>query len=128
MRDEADIRIAMEQYADMIKRICLCHLKNATDTEDVFQNVFMKYMLHEGIFENKEHEKAWFIRVAINACKDHLKILFRHPTVPLDTLLREEHMEMEDGQKNVLQEVLALPNKYKDVIYLFYYEEYSQKK
>lgn len=45
-------------------------LKNRHDTEDVFQNVYMKYLLYEGFFENDEHEKAWFVRVTLNACTD----------------------------------------------------------
>ena len=53
----------MEDYADMVRRICLVHLKNRHDTEDVFQNVYMKYLLYEGSFESREHEKAWFARV-----------------------------------------------------------------
>ena len=58
----------MDAYADMVRRICFMHLKNEQDTEDVFQNVYMKYMLYDGSFQSIEHEKAWFARVTINAC------------------------------------------------------------
>ena len=51
MRSEFEVDRAVEQYSDMIKRICLYHLKNAADTEDVFQTVFLKYLLYEGSFE-----------------------------------------------------------------------------
>lgn len=47
--------------------------RNFVDTEDIFQTVFLKYVLSSLSFESKEHEKAWFIRVTINACKDLLK-------------------------------------------------------
>lgn len=127
MRSEADTNRVIEKYADMIKRICLCHLKNAVDTEDVFQNVFLKYLLYEGTFENEEHEKAWFIRVTMNACKDHLKLLFRHSSVPLDTFLQREAAHVEPENRDVLREVLLLPPKYKDVIYLHYFEGYSAR-
>ena len=55
MRSEQEVNHAIDKYADMIQRICLYRLKNKEDTEDVFQNVFLKYMLYEGEFDNEEH-------------------------------------------------------------------------
>ena len=72
-----------------IRRICLIHLKNYADTEDIFQNVFLKYALNSAVFESYEHEKAWFIRVTINACKDLLKSFFRTKTVSLDEVIEQ---------------------------------------
>ncbi len=123
MRSEAETDRALGLYADMIRRICLCHLKNREDTEDVFQNVFLKYLLYDGEFRDGEHEKAWFIRVTVNACKDHLKGLLRRRTVPLEVLAEEEGLEPE--HREVLDAVLSLPAKYRDVIYLHYYEGYA---
>ena len=82
MRSEAEINHAVETYADMIRRVCFYHLKNQSDTEDVFQNVFLKYMLSNESFYDSEHEKAWLLRVSINACKDYLKNFFRRNVVP----------------------------------------------
>lgn len=124
MRSEAEVNHAVEAYADMVRRICFYHLKNQADTEDVFQEVFLKYMLHDEPFHDGEHEKAWLLRVAINACKDYLKSFFRRNTVPLDTL-QEMAAEIPEGHREVLEAVLSLPGKYKDAIYLHYYEGYS---
>lgn len=124
MRTEREAIRAVEQYADLIRRICFLHLKNRSDTEDISQNVLLKYLLYSGAFENAEHEKAWFIRVTVNACKDWMKSLRRHQTVPLD-VLSEEALAISDEHGEVLHTVLSLPPKYKDVIYLFYYEGYS---
>ena len=124
MRSELEINRAVDQYADMIRRICTCHLKNASDTEDIFQTVFLKYLLYEGDFESAEHEKAWFIRVTVNACKDQMKSLFRRRTVSIEELT-EEAASIPPEQCEVLDAVLALPAKYRDVIYLHYYEGYS---
>ena len=55
----------------------LCAVKNDADREDIFQTVFLKYVLCSVSFENGEHEKAWFIWVTMNACKDLLKKFFR---------------------------------------------------
>lgn len=123
MRSEYEVNNAIEQYADMIQRICLYHLKNSTDTEDVFQNIFLKYMLYDGNFVDKEHEKAWFIRVSINACKDFLKSILRHPAISME-LLAEQTIEMDLHHFEILEAVLNLPKKYRDVVYLHYYEGY----
>ena len=124
MRSEADANQAIERYADMVRRICMVHLKNEADTEDVFQTVFLKYVLHSAPFESVEHEKAWFIRVTINACKDLLRDVFRAKTVPLEQWQRHVP-EQTSESREVLMAVLALPAKYRDVVYLHYYEGYT---
>ena len=102
----------------------MIHLKNHADTEDIFQTVFLKYVLSSVSFENEEHEKAWFIRVTINACKDLLKSFFRTHIVSLDEILDQPALLPPDNRE-VLEAVLSLPSKYRDVVYLHYYEEYS---
>ncbi|MFG6322114.1 MAG: sigma-70 family RNA polymerase sigma factor [Lachnospiraceae bacterium] len=124
MKSTEDVNRVMDAYADMVRRICFVHLKNRHDTEDVFQNVYMKYLLYEGTFESMEHEKAWFARVTINACTDWLRALSRRKWVSLDALA-EESTELDNPSKEVLETVLKLPEKYRDVIYLFYYEGYT---
>ena len=119
-----EVNDAVEKYADMIKRICFYHLKNPADTEDVFQNVFLKYMLRKKPFIDGEHEKAWLIRVTLNACRDHLRSLFRHRTVPLEQVA-ELAADIPEDHREVLEAVLSLPDRYKDAIYLHYYEGYT---
>ena len=67
MQSEREVNRAIERYSDMVRRICLIHLQNSADTEDIFQTVFLKYVLRSMPFENEEHEKAWLIRVTVNA-------------------------------------------------------------
>lgn len=124
MQSEKDVNHAVEKYADMVWRVCFYHLKNRADTEDVFQNVFLKYMLNEKPFQNEEYEKSWLLRVSINACKDYLKNFFRRNVVSIDTL-REIRAELPEEHREVLEALLALPVKYKDVLYLHYYEGYT---
>ena len=102
----------------------MIHLKNYADTEDKFQTVFLKYVLSCVSFESEEHEKAWFIRVTINACKDFLKNFFRSHTVSLEEIL-DQPAEMNPDHKEVLEAVLALPEKYRNVVYLHYFEGYT---
>ncbi len=124
MRSEEEVNRAVETYADMVRRICFYHLKNEADTEDVFQNVFLKYMLYDGVFQSSEHEKAWLLRVAINDCKDILKSFFRRNMVPLQAV-KELEADIPQDHQEVLEAVLSLPKRYKDVIYLHYFEGYT---
>lgn len=124
MLSEQQVNRAIELYADMIKKICMLHLKNHADTEDIFQTVFLKYMTASPVFENQEHEKSWLIRVTINACRDLVRSFFRSKTVSLDAV-SEQLSELSIPDRDVLEAVLSLPVQYKDVVYLYYYEGYS---
>lgn len=106
MRSEAEINRVVDEYADMVKRVCFYHLKNKADTEDVFQNVFLKYMTYEGSFADREHEKAWLLRVAINASKDYLRSFFRRNVVSFEALHEVEAEEAEE-HREVLEAVLS---------------------
>ena len=124
MRSEQEVNRVIDLYADTVRRICMLHLKNGADTEDIFQEVFLKYALSSVIFESAEHEKARIIRVAVNSCKDLLKSFFRSRTVSIEDIVLLPAVQAEE-YNNVLETVLGLPQKYKDVVYLHYYEGYS---
>lgn len=124
MRSEQETARAIDLYADMVRRLCLIHLKNQADSEDVFQTVFLKYALSSAVFENEEHEKAWLIRVTINACRDLLRSFFHSRTVPLEELI-ELPADTSSDSREVLDAVLDLPEKYRDVVYLHYFEGYT---
>lgn len=124
MRSDQDVMHAIDEYGDTVNRICFLYLKNKADTEDIFQNVFMKYALNEKQFLNKEHKKAWFIRVTINECKDLLKKFFNRKAVSLEDI-KERVADLQNPYPEVLEAVLQLPEKYKNVIYLHYYEGYT---
>lgn len=124
MRSEQEAKAAIERYADMVRRLCMVYLKNAADTEDVFQTVFLKYVLHSPSFESEEHEKAWLIRVTRNVCKDLMKNFFRSRTLSLDQWI-ETPAPLPADHREVLEAVLSLPKKYREVVYLHYYEGYS---
>lgn len=124
MRNEQEVTKAIERYSDTVRRLCMLHLKNYADTEDIFQTVFLKYALSSVLFENEEHEKAWLIRVTINACKDLIKGFFRSHFVSIDDIV-EQPADLPPDNKEVLDAVCSLPSKYRDVIYLRYYEGYT---
>ena len=124
MKSEEEAGRAIEQYADMVRRICMIHLKNYEDAEDIFQTVFLKYVLRSEPFDSPEHEKAWIIRVTVNACRDLLKSFFRSRTVSLDQLI-EKPQDMPEDHSEILEAVLELPARFRDVVYLHYYEGYT---
>ena len=124
MRSEQETNEAIERYGDTVRRLCMLHLKHEADAQDVFQTVFLKYLLHTADFESREHEKAWFIRVTINACRDVLKSVFRRRTVSLESAA-ELPAQLTDENREVLRAVRALPPKYREVVYLHYNEGYT---
>lgn len=124
MRGEQEVNRAIERYADTVFRLCMVSLKNHADAEDVFQTVFLKYALSSREFENPDHEKAWLIRVTLNACKDHLKCFFRRHTVSLEEV--SDWVAAPSAQQHaVLEAVRSLPVHYREVVYLHYYEGYT---
>lgn len=122
MRDVSETNRAIDLYADTVKRICFLYLKNKEDTEDIFQNIFLKYMTHAPNFKNETHEKAWFVRVTLNSCKDLLKSA-RRKNIPLTDMLEAADVPPEDT--GILQAVLELEENYRNVVYLHYYEGYT---
>lgn len=116
-----------EIYERQVKRvycIAMLYLKNKADAEDAVQNVFIKLMEKPIEFESLEHEKAWFIMVTKNYCKDVLKSSwFRKVELgELPELVQEDEEEQE-----LLIHIYSLGKKYREVVYLYYYEEYSVK-
>lgn len=117
--------MALSRHADAVRRICFLHLNHRGDVEDVFQEVFLKHALHDVAFESEAHERAWLLRVAINACKDVTKGFWRRRVFPLE---QADLIGLTIGQEEsaVLGAVLRLtPPQYRDVIYLHYFEGYK---
>lgn len=123
MMTKWDINLIVEEYADTITRICYSYGKNYDDTQDIMQNVFLKLMRADPEFDTKEYEKAWIIRVTINECKDFLKSIF-HRHTSLEEV-QEIPIEEKEDLSYIREAVRKLPDKYKSVIYLFYYEGYT---
>ena len=122
--DPQEARRAVDEYADLILRLSCTYLKSTQDGEDICQTVLLKLLTGDRAFDSPEHEKAWVIRATINACKDELRA-FRRRAVPLDEAAGVSAPEM--PRSDVLDAVMALPDKYREAICLVYYEGYSAK-
>jgi len=111
------------EYANMIYWVCFAYMKNTADTEDVVSDVFVRLIKSEVTFRDKEHEKAWLLRTAINLCKDNLKN-WRRKSVDIDEYENLQSENPLEGNE-ALTAVMELPPRYKDAVYLYYYEGYS---
>lgn len=115
-----------ECYCDMVYRICMLYLKNESDARDGLQDIFLKIWEKQPVFENASHEKAWLISTTKHYCLDVLKSSWHKKRVALD-INREIMSDEREQEYPVLDEILKLPQKYREVLYLYYYEEYSVK-
>jgi RNA polymerase sigma-70 factor (ECF subfamily) len=123
LRTNEELVRIYDRHVKTVYRVCFMYMKNQADTEDMVQNTFLRLMRDKTVFQNEEHEKAWLIRTATNLCKDH----FRHwwsKTVGMDHAA-DAAVEQTFKTDSNLEKVLALPSKYKTLIYLYYYEGYS---
>lgn len=118
---ERDVKETIEKYADMVYRIALTRSGIVENAEDIFQDVFIKYSQKAPKFETEEHKKAWLIRVTINESKNFINQAWNRKVVNLDENLNFAKAEEND----VFSVVCELPEKYRTVIYLFYYEGYK---
>ncbi len=112
---------AVERYADMVYRLALARTGAASDADDVFQEVFLRYCRRRPVFDSEEHRKAWLLRVTLNCAKKHWSTAWMRKTEPLTEALAPESPE-ETGLTEALS---RLSPRYRTVVHLYYYEGYS---
>lgn len=137
--DDRELQLKIEAYGNMLFKIAYLRLQSVQDAEDVVQEVFYQYLKRSQAFESPEHEKAWLIKVMLNTCRKLWRSVKRHPGdepgsgVDEAMLLQASDAEPEEAavrleeRRRILNAVMALPVKYRDVIHLFYYEEIPVK-
>lgn len=124
-RDAADAAVFVRLYSGMILRVCFTYSLGRADAQDVCQNIFLKLLQLDRKFDNEGETRAFILRMAINECKDILKSGWRRRSVPLDELIEREIPFLPAEDSGVLTAVQRLPVKYREVIYLYYYEGYN---
>lgn len=110
-------------YSDLVFKLSMTYLGNVSDAEDVTQDIFVKLFTNAPQFETPQHERYWIIRVTINACKNYLKTFWNRNTVGMEVL--EDMPTTDDNTHTVTEKLYNLPPKYRVVLYLYYYEDYS---
>ncbi len=131
-----DISDKTREYSDMVWRLALLNTDSREDAEDCFQNVFLKLYRHRSKISSEEHLKAWLIRVTVNECHDLYRSSWKNKTdhgIDDDRCvgLPDENPSVEDEvwagieAEGIYAAVKSLPASYRDVIHLYYYEEYN---
>lgn len=128
-----DMRISqvtevVNRNSTMVYRLAFSMVKTIQDAEDIHQEVFIQYIRKTPEFESLQHEKAWFIKVTTNLCKNLWKSAWRQKMVSMEQIEPDEAEGREaftEEEERVLETVMRLPAKYRVVIHLFYYEEMS---
>lgn len=116
------ISSVVDKYSDMVYRTAYHALCDRDCAEDITQEVFLKLMQTLPDFESDEHEKAWLLRVTINMCKTYNRKVYSHPSEELSENLVSQNRF---GKGPVLEAVMELPEKYRTVVYLHYFEGYK---
>lgn len=141
-KDE-NLQQKIDIYGNLLFRLCFIHLQNVQDAEDVVQDVFYQYIRRGEPFESAEHEKAWLLKVAMNGCRKVWRSAWRRhrsggewqdeaeKMVSADTENAnpepEEYSLEQERRRQLLEAVMKLPVKYREVIHLYYYQELSVK-
>ena len=121
--NEEDFIEIYNKYVDTVYKVCFMYYKNQSDTEDAVQTTFTKLLEAKKEFNDYEHIKAWLIVTASNTCKNSLK----HWYQKILHLENEDEIIAPTSTKELLNAVLNLPDKYKIIIYMYYYEGYNSR-
>lgn len=121
-RTEQEITELFNKYGTMVFHISFSYMRNRSDAQDIVQETFVRLINSRPRFESREHEKAWFIRTATNLCKNELRHWWRkRENIEDFANLAKTDPHIDD----IFLEIMKLPNKYKTVVYLYYYEGYK---
>ena len=123
VRSQEEVASLYRRHVDMVYQICLMLMKNVPDAEDAVQTVFRKVMEYDKPFRDHEHEKAWLIVTARNECKNQLKHWWRTRRESEEVLDDLAWEQPRDGE--LWDTILRLPEKYRLVLYLHYYQGYT---
>ena len=120
---------AMRAHGDAVYRLAFARCRNTADAEDIFQTTFLRFYASRTLFKNAEHEKAWLLRVCINACKDLQKSAWRTKVSAMpdefdapDTSARKETTPQEEALDEAMQ---GLSPEQRTVVHLHYFEGFS---
>lgn len=124
VRPADEIEMILNTYADTLFRLSLIMLGNSSDAEDVVQETMLKYLQRSPVFASENHRKAWLITVAKNKCRDIIRFSNRHPEINLEEI---NNLAVEKVNSGVFEALVALPEKIKSVMVLYYVEGFSVK-
>lgn len=113
-----------KRHFQSVYRICYIFMQNSADAEDCTEDTFVRAITSKQVFSDEHHERAWLTVTAKNICRDKLKNWWNKKTEPLE-VYEVTLPAKETPSDSVLEAVMALPDKYKDIVFLYYYEGYQ---
>lgn len=119
---EEEFSLKYDRYGKTLFRLCMAVLGSRQDAEDTVQDTFAQYLKTGPQFRDPEHEKAWFLRVAENRCRDRRRAAFFRRTISLEEAPAEAEAP---GETEVLNRIDGLPPRCRSVLYLHYVEGYK---
>ncbi|MCI6165034.1 MAG: RNA polymerase sigma factor [Lachnospira sp.] len=132
-KDNMEFNEVVKKYGDMIYKLAFVYMKNEYDADDVYQEVFIRYLKYKPEFENYEHGKSWFIVVTINVCKSAKTSSWSRHNVSAEGSRIEQMLDQSSKQKmtrneeNIIEALMALTDEARLIVQLYYYEEYTVK-
>ena len=126
--ERTDYIEAVDAYANTVYRVAYSYCRNESDAQDIAQNVFLKLFQSDMGFHDTEHMRRWLIRVTVNESKNLCTSFWKKNIIPLensdfDQVSVEQFPYKESS--DLYHAVMKLPHKYRVVIHLYYYEDYS---
>lgn len=124
LHNESSLRDVIMKYSSMILRIAAQNTKDYYAAEDITQEVFIKFMSCGKAIEDENYLKAWLIKVTINMCRNYVKSSWLQRTVPIQERDITDYFDLAED-KYIFESIMKMPDKYKNVLYLYYYEGYT---
>ena len=119
------IETIIQRYKGTVYSVALSYTNNRADADDIFQEVFLIYFKSKPQFNDEEHRKAWLIRTTMNCSLRVVDSTYRKRTVPMEEM-EEGSFQFETKEENAVYLALQeLPEKYRIVLQLFYFEDMS---
>ncbi|MBQ8954645.1 MAG: sigma-70 family RNA polymerase sigma factor, partial [Clostridia bacterium] len=125
--EKPDMDRLIAEYGSSLLRLCCLYLRNRAQAEDAVQDTFIKVYEKYGSFEGRSAEKTWITSIAVNTCRNYLRSPWHRRNMGEEGLylLEQEPPELPDG--TVTQAVMSLPQKYREVVLLAYYQDVKLK-
>jgi len=114
-----------DMFSDMVYRVAFVRTSQPSDADDIFQEVFLRLVKYKDTLKNLEHAKAWLIRCTINCCNSHHRSAWQSKTTELEEYFGQSDLSYESVA--LLDAVRSLSPEHREVIHLFYYEDYANK-
>ena len=121
MEQTSRLEELVTRYENTLLRAALAILGDVPEAEDAVQDTFVRYLEKRPVFRDEGHARAWLLKVTANGCKSRLRTQRRHPTLEL----LDVYPAPDEGSREVLEAVLALPPKQRAAVHLHYYEGYT---